>query len=158
VSLDVDADIVAGIVNAWAATDPAAAALRDALPLERLHSDYTPAKKGQALQMPYADVVVTQARPPLQQAPVKSGSKYLHYAKVLLVVRDVGKAKTGQALGKLRGAFPESRQLSIPDSTWLRTLRLPEGDRVEREKDRRFGEDVHKGTLALELWVERTEP
>lgn len=157
-SADVDADVLAGITTAWVATDSAAVALAAALPLDRLHSDYTPAKKGQALPMPYADVVVTQARPALYEAPVKSGSKYLHYAKVLMVVRDVGKAKVGEALGKLRTVFAESRALVIPGSTWRRTLRLPEGDRNEREKDRRFGEDVYRGVLALEIWVERTEP
>ncbi len=157
-SADVDADVLAGITAVWAAPDAAAVALAAALPLERLHSDYTPAKKGQAPVMPYADVVVTQSRPALYEAPVKSGSKFLHYAKVILTVRAVGKAVAGAALGLLRTALAETRVLVIPGSTWRRTLRLPEGDRVEREKDRRFGEDVYKGVLALEIWVERAEP
>lgn len=155
-SADVDADTLAGITAVWTATDAAAVALALALPVERLTSDYTPMKKGEPIAYPYADVVVTQSRPGLYQAPVRSGSAYLDYRKVIVTVRDVGKAKVGQHLAKLRDVFAESRSLSVGNGTWKRTLR--QDDRVEREKDRRFGEDVYRGVLQLEIWSERSEP
>lgn len=155
-SADVDADTLAGIVAAWSAVDAAAVALATALPVSRLTSEYTPVKKGEAITYPYADVVVSQSKPPLRQAPVIAGAKYLDYRKVVLQVRDVGKAKTGQHLAKLRDVFAETRSLTVANGTWKRTVKLD--DKVEREKDRRFGDDVWRGTLTLELWQERSEP
>lgn len=150
-SADVDADTIAAVVARWQAD----ASLTAALPVARLTSEYTPVKKGEAITYPYADVKVEQSKPAMYQAPVQSGSKYLDFRKVTFQVRQVGKAATGALLALVRDAFAESKTLTAVNGTWKRTLRLD--DRVEREKDRRFGEDVHRGTLVLEVWQERTE-
>lgn len=152
-SADVDADTIAGIVARWNADT----ALTAALPAAHLTSEYTPVRKGEAIAYPYADVTVAQAKAAERQSPFRTLSKYLDYRKVTFTVRQVGKAATGALLALVRDAFAESQALTIPNATWKRTLRLPDGDRVERERDRRFGEDVWRGVLVLEIWSERTE-
>lgn len=150
--MSADADTMQALKGMWECNTP----LQGALPFDRVHSDYTPARKGQALPMPYADVVCKRGKDALRQSPVTAGSPYCDFRLLTVTVRAVGKATADALLTLVRAALSERLAPTIPNATWVSTD--VKDDHVEREKDRRFGEDVYKGVLQLEIASTRTEP